>query len=53
MSVQRPTAFLNALKNGAKLTDAEVEVLKGQAKMLSQSGFKVDTKDAPVTNIFR
>ncbi len=47
------TAFLNGLKNGAKLTDAQVEVLKGQAQMLSQSGFKVDTKDAPVTNIFR
>jgi PEGA domain-containing protein len=47
------TAFINHLKNGAKLTDAEVEVLHGQAKMLSQSGFKVDTKNAPVTNIFR
>lgn len=47
------TAFLNALQNGAKLTDAQVEVLRGAAKMLGQSGFKVDTKDAPVTNIFR
>jgi hypothetical protein len=46
------TAFLNDLKNGAKLTDGQVEVLKGQAKMLSQSGYKVDTKDAPATNIF-
>ncbi len=41
------TAFMNALKNGAKLTDAEVKVLEGQAKMLEQSGFKVNTKDAP------
>lgn len=41
------TAFINDLKNGAKLTDAEVKVLEGQAKMFEQSGFKVDTKDAP------
>jgi hypothetical protein len=41
------TAFLNGLKNGAKLTDAEVKVLKGKAKMFEQSGFKVDTKEAP------
>lgn len=36
------TAFMNELKNGAKLTDAEVKVLEGQAKMLEQSGFKVN-----------
>ncbi len=41
------TAFINDLKNGAKLTDAEVKVLEGKAKMLGQSGFKVDTSDAP------
>lgn len=46
------TGFLNALQNGARLTDAQVKVLEGQAKMLSQSGYKVDTKDAPATNIF-
>jgi hypothetical protein len=46
------TAFMNALQNGAKLTDGEVKVLEGQAKMLSQSGYKVDTKDAPTTNVF-
>lgn len=45
------TAFMNALKNGAKLTDAQVKVLEGQAQMLRQSGFKVDTKDAPQINI--
>ena len=45
------TAFMNSLKNGAKLTDAEVTVLEGQAQMLRQSGFKVDTKDAPQINI--
>lgn len=45
------TAFINDLKNGAKLTDGEVKVLEGQAKMLEQSGFKVDTKDAPQINV--
>ena len=45
------TAFMNDLKNGAKLTDAQVKVLEGQAKMLGQSGFKVDTKDAPQINV--
>lgn len=39
------TAFLNELKNGAKLTDAEVKVLEGQAKSLENSFFKVDTKE--------
>lgn len=47
------TVFVTGLKNGAKLTDAEVEKLRGEAKMLSESGFKVDTKQAPATNIFR
>lgn len=41
------TAFINGLKNGAKLTDAQVKVLEGAGKMLEQSGFKVNTKDAP------
>jgi hypothetical protein len=36
------TAFLNNLKNGAKLTDAEVKRLEGEAKMLEQSGYKVN-----------
>lgn len=44
---QDATAFINVLKNGAKLTDAEVKVLEGQARMFEQSGFKVDTKEAP------
>lgn len=39
------TAFLNDLKNGAKLTDAEVKVLEGQAKALENSFFRVDTKE--------
>ncbi len=39
------TAFLNALRNGAKLTDAEVKVLEGQAKALENSFFRVDTKE--------
>lgn len=45
------TAFMNDLKNGAKLTDAEVKVLEGKAKALEQSGFKVDTKDAPAITV--
>jgi hypothetical protein len=39
------TAFINELKNGAKLTDGEVKVLEGKAQMLKQSGIKVDTKE--------
>ena len=39
------TAFINDLKNGAKLTDAEVKVLEGQAKSLENSFFRVDTKE--------
>lgn len=39
------TAFINDLKNGAKLTDAEVKVLEGKAKSLENSFFKVDTKE--------
>lgn len=42
---QDATAFLNVLKNGAKLTDAQVKVLEGQARMLEQSGFKVNTTE--------
>ena len=44
-------SFLNGLKNGAKLTDGEVKVLEGKAKALEQSGFKVDTKDAPAVTV--
>lgn len=39
------TAFLNALKNNAKLTDAQVKVLEGHAKSLENSFFRVDTKE--------
>jgi hypothetical protein len=46
------TAFLNVLKNGATLTDAQAEELRGKARMFEQSGYKVNTKDAPATNIF-
>jgi hypothetical protein len=44
---QEATLFINRLKNGAKLTDAQVKVLEGQARMFEQSGYRVDTKDAP------
>ena len=39
------TAFLDTLRNGAKLTDAEVKVLEGHAKSLENSFFRVDTKE--------
>jgi hypothetical protein len=41
------TAFLNAIENGKKLTDAEAEKIRGEAQMLRQSGnmVKVDTKE--------
>ncbi len=42
------TAFLNDLKNGAKLTDAQVKVLEGQAKMLEASYFRI--KDITIKN---
>ncbi|CAM2898680.1 PEGA domain-containing protein [Rariglobus hedericola] len=45
------TQFLNDLKNDAKLTDGEVKVLEGKAKMLEQSGFKVNTTAAPAITI--
>ena len=47
---QESTAFINTLKNGAKLTDAQVKVLEGQAKMLENSGFKVNTKEGITIN---
>lgn len=39
---QDATTFLNALKNGAKLTDAQVKVLEGKARMLEQSGYRIN-----------
>lgn len=44
------TAFINDLKNGAKLTDAQVKALEGQAKMFENSGFKVNTTDGLTIN---
>jgi len=38
------TAFLQNLKQGAQLTDAQAERVRGCAQMLRQSGFKVDHK---------
>lgn len=39
--------YLHSLEQDRKLTDAQVEVLKGKAQALRQSGFKVDTDEAP------
>ena len=44
------TAFVNGLKNGAKLTDAQVKALEGQAKMFENSGFKVNTTEGITIN---
>lgn len=38
------TAFLQKLKNGEKLTDAEAKSIEGVTQMLRQSGYKVDIK---------
>lgn len=43
------TAFMNDLKNGAKLTDAQVKALEGRAKMLENSGYKVNSTDGVKT----
>ena len=40
---KKSTEFMNELKNNAKLTDAEVKLLEGKAKMFENSGFKVNT----------
>jgi hypothetical protein len=47
---QDATKFMHDLKNGAKLTDAQVKVLEGQAKMFENSGFKVNTTDGITVN---
>jgi hypothetical protein len=44
------TRFINELKNGAKLTDAQVKALEGQAKMFEASGFKVNTTEGVTIN---
>ena len=43
------TAFMNELKNGAKLTDAQVKVLEGRAKMLENSGYKMNSTEGVKT----
>jgi hypothetical protein len=55
---QEMTLFMNALKDGAKLTDAQVDLIRAQAQQLRQSGYKVDikvdTEDAPsVQNTYK
>jgi hypothetical protein len=39
------TAFLSVLEAGRKLTDAEVKQIEGWAKFLSESHYRVDTKE--------
>lgn len=47
------TAFIERLKQNAQLTDAEAEAIRGEAQMLRQSGYRVDTKEAPSTIILQ
>ena len=44
-----PRRCMNELKNGAKLTDAQVKVLEGRAKMLENSGYKVNSTEGVKT----
>ncbi|WOO41509.1 PEGA domain-containing protein [Rubellicoccus peritrichatus] len=46
------TAFLQDLQTEAQLTAARVKEIEGRAQMLRQSGFLVNTTDAPVLNMF-
>lgn len=46
------TQFVQDLQTEAQLTAAQVKVLEGKAQALRQSGYKVDTTDAPVMNLF-
>lgn len=39
------TGFLSTLDNNRKLTDAEVKQIEGMAKFLSESHYRVDTKE--------
>lgn len=41
------SGFLQNLQSGRELTDAEAEKLRGQAESFRQSGFRVDTNQAP------
>lgn len=49
--------FIQDLKDGAKLTDAQIKVIEGYAQTLRQSGFKidykVDAKEFPADNSVR
>ncbi len=46
------TQFVQDLQLEAQLTAAQVKVLEGKAQMLQQSGYKVNTTEAPVMNMF-
>ncbi|WP_309387452.1 PEGA domain-containing protein [Cerasicoccus frondis] len=44
---QEMSAFLQDLQSGRELSDAEAEEIRGKAEALRQSGFRVDTNQAP------
>lgn len=45
------SAFMQQLKDDAQLSAAQVELIQGAAQALRQSGYRVDTKQAPATII--
>lgn len=49
---QELTEFLQDLQNDTQINQGQVKVLEGRAQALEQSGFKVDTEDAPTINLF-
>lgn len=46
-------AFLDKIDTNRKLTDAYAEEIRGNAQRLRQSGFMVNTKDAPQIHVHR
>ena len=45
--IQKTIAFTHALTVNRELSQAEVKRLEGEAKMLEQSGYRIDSKTAP------
>ena len=48
---QEQIDFIESLKDSKRLTDAEIEQIQGLAQMLRQSGYKIDTDEAPQITI--
>lgn len=46
------TSFIADIQNGAKLKDAEVKTLEAKAKMIANSGFKIQSSDSSLLKFF-